>query len=66
MNSNISRQKKLFNWNSNDRLLKLSFKYFHPAVVKVKINKPMTKLSWKDIEDSMEQIAYNIEWSCSL
>ncbi len=49
MNTCISQQKKTFHWNSDVRLLELPVKYFHPAVVKIKINKPMTNLSWIDL-----------------
>jgi hypothetical protein len=40
MNTSITQQEKTFNWNLNDRLLKLPFKYLHPAVVEVKIKNP--------------------------
>jgi hypothetical protein len=50
MNTSISQQEKTFNWNSDDRLLELPFKYFQSAILKVKINKPMTKLSWIDLK----------------
>jgi tRNA-dependent cyclodipeptide synthase len=63
MNTSISQQKRQFNWSSNNRLLELPIKYFHPTILKVKINKPMTKLSWKDIEDSIKQLAYKIKES---
>jgi hypothetical protein len=56
MNANISQQIKTLDWNSGDRLLEQPVKYFNPAILKVKINKPMTKLSWKDIEDSIEHL----------
>lgn len=63
MNTSISEQNKSFNWNSNDQLLELPVKYFHPAAVKLKINKPMTNLSWKDIEDSIERLACKVKAS---
>ncbi len=63
MNTSISQQEKTFNWNFNGGLLELPVKYSHPAAVKIKIIKPMTNLSWKGIEDSLEQLACKIKAS---
>ncbi len=32
MDTSLSQQEKMFNWNSDDRLLELPVKYFHPAI----------------------------------
>lgn len=48
MNTSIIQQEKTFHWNSDARLLELPVEYLQPAIVKVKINKPMTNLSWID------------------
>ncbi len=50
MNTSIRQQEKTFHWNSDDRLLELPVKYFHPAAVKIKINEPMMKLSCIDLK----------------
>lgn len=66
MNTGIRQKEKTFNWNANDRLAELPVNCVQPAAVKVKVNKSMMRLSWKDIEDSIEQLIRKIKASGSL
>ena len=63
MNTGISQKEKSINWNADDRLVELPVKYVQPAAVRIKVNKSMMRLSWKDIEDSIEQLIRKIKAS---